>query len=124
VACAAAVATLRVIEEERLVENARTMGARLRAGLQQVAEQSDRMAEVRGLGLMLATEFVTPEGEPDSTLAKRSVARALDEGLLLLTCGPWNNVVRMIPALVVNAEEVDSALAAWQRAVTGALQNA
>lgn len=124
VACAAAVATLRVIEEERLVDNARTMGARLRAGLQQVAEQSDRIAEVRGLGLMLATEFVTPEGEPDSALAARSVGRALDEGLLLLTCGPWNNVVRMIPALVVNAEEVDSALAAWQRAATGALQEA
>ncbi len=122
VACAAAVATLRVIEQEGLVENAHVMGDRLRAGLTAVAGQTPRIAEVRGLGLMLATEFVTEAGESDAALASAALRSALDEGLLLLTCGPGNNVVRMIPALVVSAEEVDAALVAWERAVSGALE--
>ncbi len=124
VACAAAVATQRVIEEEGLVGNARVMGERLREGLVRVAAGTDRVAEVRGLGLMLATEFVTRDGQPDAALAAASVRCAVAEGLLLLTCGSWNNVVRMIPALVVSADEVDAALSAWERAVTRALQEA
>jgi 4-aminobutyrate aminotransferase len=121
VACAAAVATLRVIEEEGLVANCAAMGARLRSGLEKVAAGTDRIAEVRGLGLMLATEFSTADGAPDPALAAAAQRIAVEEGLLLLTCGPWNNVVRMIPALVINAEEVDAGLAAWDRAVTRAL---
>ena len=106
VACAVAVATLDVVKREGLVENAATMGARLRAGLEAVAAGTDRIAEVRGLGLMLASEFVTEDGQPDPELAGAVQCAALDEGLLLLTCGPWNNVIRMIPALVVSAQEL------------------
>ena len=121
VACAAAVATLRVVEEEGLVANCAVMGARLRTGLEKVAAGTDRIAEVRGLGLMLATEFSTADGAPDPALAAAVQQIAVEEGLLLLTCGAWNNVVRMIPALVINANEVDAGLAAWDRAVTRAL---
>jgi 4-aminobutyrate aminotransferase len=121
VACAAAVATLQVIAEERLVDNAARMGARLRAGLEKVGADTNRIVDVRGLGLMQATEFVTSDGRPDAALATAVQRTAVEEGLLLLTCGPWNNVVRMIPALVVTPKDIDAALTAWRRAVTHAL---
>jgi 4-aminobutyrate aminotransferase len=117
VACAAALATLEVVREEGLVANAAAMGARLRAGLEKVAAEHPGIGDVRGLGLMLAGEFVTADGEPDPATAARVHRAAIDEGLLLLTCGPWNNVVRMIPALVVDEDQIDAALRAWAAAV-------
>ncbi|MGY0020142.1 aspartate aminotransferase family protein [Streptomyces sp. YJ-C3] len=120
VACAAACATLDVIAEEGLVANAAAMGARLRAGLEDVAAKTAAIGDVRGLGLMLASEFTTADGEPDTATAVRAQQAAADEGLLLLTCGPWGNVVRMIPALVVNENQVDEALRAWGAAVATA----
>ncbi len=70
VACAAAVATLEVVEEEGLVANAAAMGARLRSGLEDVAAKTEAIGDVRGLGLMLASEFTTPDGEPDAATAR------------------------------------------------------
>jgi len=117
VACAAAVATLDVVEEENLVANAAAMGARLRAGLDEVAAKNPAIGDVRGLGLMLASEFVTEAGEPDPGAATRVMRAAVDEGLLLLPCGPWGNVVRMIPPLIVDAGSIDEGLRAWSIAV-------
>lgn len=117
VACAAAVATLDVVEEEDLVANAAAMGARLRAGLDEVAAKNPAIGDVRGLGLMLASEFVTEEGEPDPGAATRVMRAAVEEGLLLLPCGPWGNVVRMIPPLIVDAGSIDEGLRAWSAAV-------
>lgn len=117
VACAAAVATLDVIRDERLVENSEAMGARLRAGLADIARANPQIGEVRGLGLMLANEFVTADGAPDPQTAARVQQAAVAEGLLLLLCGPYNNVVRMIPALVIDGAGVDAGLAAWSAAV-------
>jgi 4-aminobutyrate aminotransferase len=117
VACAAAVATLDVVEEENLVANAAAMGARLRAGLDEVAAKNPAIGDVRGLGLMLASEFVTETGEPDPGAATRVMRAAVEEGLLLLPCGPWGNVVRMIPPLIVDADAIDEGLRAWSAAV-------
>ncbi|WP_019063953.1 aspartate aminotransferase family protein [Streptomyces prunicolor] len=117
VACAAAVATLDVVEEENLVANAAAMGTRLRAGLDEVAAKNSAIGDVRGLGLMLASEFVTEAGEPDPGTATRVMRAAVDEGLLLLPCGPWGNVVRMIPPLIVDAGAIDEGLRAWSAAV-------
>jgi 4-aminobutyrate aminotransferase len=117
VACAAALATLDVIEEEGLVANAAEQGLRLRDGLQKVAADHPRIADVRGLGLMVGNEFCTPDGAPDTAAATRAHAAAADNGLLLLTCGPHANVVRMIPPLIVTAEQVDEAVAIWAEAV-------
>lgn len=117
VACAAAVATLDVIRDEKLVENAAAMGRRLRAGLEQVARETAAIGDVRGLGLMQASEFVTADGSPDPAAAARVQQAAAAEGMLLLLCGPWNNVVRMIPALVVDDAAIDEGLRAWARAV-------
>lgn len=117
VACAAAVATLDVVEEQNLVANAAAMGARLRAGLDEVAAKNPAIGDVRGLGLMLASEFVTEAGEPDPGTATRVMRAAVEEGLLLLPCGPWGNVVRMIPPLIVDAGAIDEGLRAWSAAV-------
>lgn len=117
VACAAALATLDVIRDEHLVDNAAAMGARLADGLRKVAADHHGIGEVRGLGLMLASEFTTADGAPDTAAAGRAHKAAAEAGLLLLTCGPYGNVVRMIPPLVVSAEQVDDGLALWRRAV-------
>jgi 4-aminobutyrate aminotransferase len=117
VACAAAIATLEVIQEERLVENARVVGAALGTGLGKVAAANPRIGDVRGLGLMLASEFITGDGEPDPGAAQRAQRESRERGLLLLTCGPFGNVVRMIPPLVVTATDIEEALAIWGAAV-------
>jgi 4-aminobutyrate aminotransferase len=113
VACAAALATLDVIEDEGLAERAERLGARLLAGLRERAEGRASVAEVRGRGMMLALEFAdrgTLAPRPD--LAKRLLAEALSRHLLLLTCGTYGQVVRVIPPLVTTEEEIDRAVVA------------
>jgi 4-aminobutyrate aminotransferase len=122
VACAAAIATLDVIQEEKLVENSAERGAQLLAGLRDVAvrylpDGKNGIGDVRGLGLMAGAEFVTAEGEPDGGTAARVQAAASRHGLLLLTCGAQGQVVRMIPPLVVTGDQVDEGLALWADAV-------
>ncbi|MFC7340365.1 aspartate aminotransferase family protein [Saccharopolyspora griseoalba] len=121
VAAAAAIATLDVVRDEGLVHNAAEQGQRLAEGLRKVAADHPVIGDVRGLGLMLGNEFTTAQGQPDAATAARAHAAAAEEGLLLLTCGPHGNVVRMIPPLVVTAEQVDDAVARWQTAVARAV---
>ncbi|HEY2060451.1 MAG TPA: aminotransferase class III-fold pyridoxal phosphate-dependent enzyme [Amycolatopsis sp.] len=117
VSCAAALATLDVIRDEGLVPHAAEQGRRLLAGLREVAAGAPGLADVRGLGLMVGTEFCGPDGSPDPVAAQRVQQTAADLGLLLLTCGTHGNVVRMMPALVVTAEQIDEAVALWSEAV-------
>lgn len=112
VACAAALATIEVIHDENLVANAAEMGDRLIDGLRKVAADNPVIGDVRGLGLMVGSEFDDPEA------AKRAHREAAERGLLLLTCGAHGNVVRMIPPLVVDAPQIDEAIAIWAEAVT------
>jgi len=120
VSCAAALATLEVIAEEKLVDNAAEQGRRLADGLRKVATDQPVIGDVRGLGLMQASEFTRADGAPDPAMAARAQREACERGLLLLTCGAHANVVRMIPALVVTAEQVDEAVALWADAVAAA----
>lgn len=113
VACAAAIATLEVIESEGLVHNAAERGAQLLAGMREL--ESKVIDDVRGLGLLVGAEFVTAAGEPDRETATRAQQLAVRQGLLLLTCGAHMNVVRMIPPLVVSREQIDDALEIWAR---------
>ena len=114
VSCAAANATLDVIEDEGLVANARERGSQMLAGLRTIAAGHPSVGDVRGLGCMLALEFVRPgEGDgrvPDADVTKRVLAEALARKLIVLSAGTYANVVRIIPPLVTTAEEVDLAL--------------
>ncbi len=109
VACAAAVATIRAMKEERLPENAAQRGAQLMDGLRRLQKEFRSIGDVRGLGLMVATEF-SKNGEPDTDLAKAVVRAAFERGLMLLTCGTYDNAIRWIPPLVVTPEQIDEAL--------------
>jgi 4-aminobutyrate aminotransferase len=117
VACAAGVATLAAMREERMVENAATMGERLMAGLDRIAERNPVIGEVRGKGLMVATEFVTPTGRPNPEAVTGVVGNAIENGLLLLTCGTWDQAIRIIPPLNVTAEQIDEFLNLYAAAV-------
>jgi 4-aminobutyrate aminotransferase len=114
VACAAANATLDVIEDEGLVANARERGAQFLAGLRALAPRYRSIGDVRGLGLMLALELVKPdEGDgrvPDPDLTKRIQHEALARKLIVLTAGTYVNVIRIIPPLITTADEVELAL--------------
>ena len=124
VACAAANATLDVFEDEGLVANARERGAQLLAGLRTIAAGHRSVGDVRGLGCMLALEFVKPgEGDgrvPNPDMTKRVQAEALDRKLIVLTAGTYANVVRIIPPLVTTAGEVELALETLGKALEAA----
>jgi 4-aminobutyrate aminotransferase len=108
VACAAGLAVLETIASEGLVENAAARGAELRAGLERIAAEDDRIGDVRGPGLMVGVEFVRDRGsrEADSSLPDRLSGACADNGLLVLTCGSQHEVVRWIPPLDVTAAEI------------------
>jgi 4-aminobutyrate aminotransferase len=118
VACAAAVATIRVLRDENLLENAEKMGSVLMTGLRNLQEDYPEIGDVRGLGLMIATEFTAPGREPGTDRSKAVVKAALAEGLLLLTCGSYDNIIRWIPPLVVNQQQVKDALGMFERALS------
>jgi 4-aminobutyrate aminotransferase len=116
VGCAAAVATIQVMREEKLVENAAKLGEVLRDGLIELQSRYPIIGDVRGLGLMVATEFGAPRApNKQATDAVRNAAQA--EQLLLLTCGPYDNVIRYVPPLVVNQQQVEAALSILERAL-------
>ncbi len=111
VACAAALATLDVIDDERLAERAESLGTHLLDGLRDRAEGHGCVAEVRGRGLMVALEFAEPGSlTPRPDLAKGLLAEAMARNVLLLTCGTYGQSVRIIPPLVTTEDEVELAL--------------
>ncbi|MDQ3449131.1 MAG: aminotransferase class III-fold pyridoxal phosphate-dependent enzyme [Chloroflexota bacterium] len=114
VCCAAAEATLDVLEDEDLVANAAKRGQQLLDGLRSLVGESPAVGDVRGLGCMVALELVhpgSPDGRtPDPASVKRVLAQALRRRLLLLSAGSWGQVVRIIPPLVTTMDEVDEAV--------------
>jgi 4-aminobutyrate aminotransferase len=114
VSCAAALATLDVIEDEGLVANADARGVQLLTGLRELATRHPVIGDARGLGLMAALELVRPGDDdgrmPHPQAVKRVLWAALERHLMLLSAGPYGNVLRIIPPLVTTAEEIDLAL--------------
>lgn len=111
VACAAGVATVRAMREERMVENAAERGIQLMTGLRKLQEEYAEIGDVRGKGLMIGTEFIVG-GRPDTAkpLVKQVVHAAEERDLLLLTCGTYDNTVRWIPPLNVTSEQIHAGL--------------
>jgi 4-aminobutyrate aminotransferase len=117
-AIAAAHAVLDVIEEEKLVERANRLGARLTTRLEGLKKRVPRIAEVRGPGAMLAAEFMKPGAGPDPDFARQVQARALEQGLVLLTCGVHANVIRFLFPLTIQDAVFDEGLEILERALT------
>jgi len=118
VACAAAEATVRVLQEEGLVENAACLGETLLARLRALQDCYPSLGDVRGLGLMVGVEFVVPGGRtPDQDRAKAVQQVCRESGLLLLTCGTEGNIIRWIPPLIIGEQELEEALGIFEGAL-------
>jgi 4-aminobutyrate aminotransferase len=114
VSCAAALATIDVLESEGLIDNARNRGEQLLAGVRELQGRYPVIGDTRGLGLMVAMEMIEPgvgDGRrPNPAAVKTVLGGALERGLMVLSAGPYGNVVRVIPPLVTTADEIDQAL--------------
>jgi 4-aminobutyrate aminotransferase/(S)-3-amino-2-methylpropionate transaminase len=112
-ACAAALAVLEVFEEENLLERAKAIGARLVAGLKEVAARHVAIQDVRGHGAMVAVELFQggDHAKPDADLTKRLCAEAAKRGLILLSCGTYANVIRVLVPLTASDALIDEGLA-------------
>jgi 4-aminobutyrate aminotransferase / (S)-3-amino-2-methylpropionate transaminase / 5-aminovalerate transaminase len=119
VAQAAALAVLDVFEEEGLLERSQQIGERIRERMVSWQERFDRIGDVRGLGAMLAIEFVKDRDtkEPDAALATAVVEGAAERGLLLLKSGIYSNCIRVLCPLVLTDAELDEALDVWEDAL-------
>jgi 4-aminobutyrate aminotransferase len=120
VSCAAAEATIRVLQDG-LVDHAAKMGTVLINGLRDIQKRYPIIGDVRGLGLMVGTEFTNPDGTPATAICKAVKANCEANKLLLLNCGTFGNVIRWIPPLVVSQPQIETALGVYEEAVKKAL---
>jgi len=111
VSCAAAIATIDIILKERLLENTLKMGSYLRTRLDRIKKDHPVIIDVRGLGLMIGVEF------QDGDIVKKVMAGCLSNGLILISCGTRDQVIRFIPPLIVTKEQIDTALNIFEEAV-------
>ena len=123
VAQAAALAVLDVIDEENLVERSAAAGELIRARMLAWQRRWPAIGDVRGLGSMMAVEFVSDPAtrKPAPELTGAVVKAALERGLLLITCGIYGNCIRVLAPLVITDAELEEALGVWEEALEAAL---
>jgi 4-aminobutyrate aminotransferase / (S)-3-amino-2-methylpropionate transaminase / 5-aminovalerate transaminase len=121
--CVAALAVLDIFEDEGLLGRAAALGGVLRAGLDKLQAAHSCIGDVRGLGPMLAIEIVRDRAtrEPDAALVTAILDAALARGLIVIRCGIYRNVVRLLPPLVTPAEDVHQALRILDEAIREAI---
>ncbi len=117
IAAAAACATIDVIHEEGLVENSAKMGAYLVSRLRELQKEYPVLGDVRGYGLMVGVEFSDAAGKPDATTVTAVLNKCLEQNLLLLICGSYQNVIRWIPPLIVTKAQIDEAYLIFRNAL-------
>jgi 4-aminobutyrate aminotransferase len=125
VAIAASHAVIEVMNEEGLLKRSTALGERLVTHLELLRPRAPQLAEVRGLGSMVAVEFCEDGNEmrrPDAAFAKRVQQAALDAGVILLTCGSGGNVIRFLYPLTIEDATFDEALTIVGNAILGAVQ--
>ena len=113
IGCAAALAVLKVFDDEQLLARSKTLGERLTAGLRRIAADEPAIGDVRGLGAMVAIELFEQgdTARPDAALTRKVVAEAARRGLILLSCGTHGNVIRVLVPLTASDLLVDEGLA-------------
>ncbi len=118
VACAAAAASIKLYEEENLLENSARLGEKLLKRLKGFKDKYSSIGDVRGLGLMAGVEFVKPGGNiPDKEKAVAVRDACLEDGMIILTCGTPDNIIRWIPPLIITEEQLEEGLAIFERAL-------
>lgn len=109
-ACAAALATIETLEADGLVARAGEIETLMLDRLHRLAADDRRVGDVRGRGAMIAVELVDDSGEPDAALAKTLASACHAEGVIVLTCGTWGNVLRFLPPLTISDTLLHEAL--------------
>ncbi|MBE0509025.1 MAG: aminotransferase class III-fold pyridoxal phosphate-dependent enzyme, partial [Marinospirillum sp.] len=110
IACAAALAVLEVFEEEKLLDRSNALGATITENLKALAKDYPAIRDVRGLGAMVAMEVFKADGTPDSELPGKILTKAREKGLILLSCGLYGNVIRILVPLTVPDEQLQQGL--------------
>lgn len=111
VACAAGVATIRAMRDEKMLENATDKGIQLMTGLRKLQEEYPQIGDVRGKGLMVGTEFIVDGSQAKAKpLVKEVIHKVEEKGMLLLSCGTYDNTLRWIPPLNVTGEQINDGL--------------
>lgn len=118
--CAAGLAVLKVVEEEKLRENATILGRTLLDGLQDLAKAHPLIGDVRGMGLIIGIELVRDRAtrEPAAREAARLAYRCFELGLIVIYCGIHGNVIELTPPLTISREDVEEALAILDQALS------
>ncbi|MDG2183271.1 MAG: aminotransferase class III-fold pyridoxal phosphate-dependent enzyme [Mariniblastus sp.] len=116
ISMAAALATLEVIENEQLIENARVAGSLLKERLELIVTKYSGTVDVRGHGLMVGVELMR-DGKPDKATAINIQADCLKNKLMILICGTGGNVLRWLPPLNVSEQEIDIACKTFELAL-------
>ena len=114
IGCAAALATIEIMKEPSFLANVQERGNQLRAGLENIAKEFPIVGNVRGLGLMVAVEFLEPgTNTPNADICAHVIKHAREQSnVLMMNAGTWGNIIRFMPPLVVDEEEIDIALKA------------
>ncbi|HQV64592.1 MAG TPA: aminotransferase class III-fold pyridoxal phosphate-dependent enzyme, partial [Anaerolineales bacterium] len=109
--CAAGVATVRAMRDEKMLENATERGIQLMTGLRKFQEEYPQIGDVRGKGLMVGTEFIVDGSQVKAKPLVKDIIRSAEEkNLLLLSCGTYDNTVRWIPPLNVTSDQINDGL--------------
>lgn len=126
VACAAAIATIEVMEKLNLNERATEIGSVVRKRFESLKEKTNIIADVRGLGAMIGAEFCYDQDptRPAGDLVARILARCRENGVLVLSAGPHSNVIRILSPLVIEDADLDQALTVVEESVFEAAQEA
>ncbi len=117
VSCAAAIATINVIEKQGLVENAKRLGDYAMKRLRMLQEKFPSIGDVRGLGLMIGIEFVKKDKKPDHALLKKIIKSCEKRGLIVIECGLHKNVLRFMPPIITTTFEMDAGLDIFEKAL-------
>jgi len=122
-ACAAALATLNVIEGEGLLERAQEIGAVLKDRLGKLKEKHERIGDVRGLGAMIGIEFINDETKtPNKAAVEAITMHARESGLILLPTGTYGNVIRLLPPINMSDEELNEGMSKLEAAIDNVLE--
>ena len=117
VSCAAAIATIEAIRDDGLLVRCRELGGAIMDRLRAFQEHHPLVGDVRGRGLMIGVELVGSDGQPDSAACAEVLEECLQQGLIVINCGPERNIIRFIPPLTISDEELGQALDILEQAI-------